>query len=180
MPKLMHGNGTSQILMSSHARKCPRCGLYTHQWEDTGQLEESVKKDWDISAEGTQLISERFKATLDSLGVTDLEYKPMSAGGYAFRPKRSVFLDLSSCEIETQDFCLACGRFKTFLGGVDAKIMAGESIGDCEIVRSFQSLGSEDYRAELTIFGDGIAQDVRKVQTWRNTQWRDVPYATQA
>ncbi len=148
------------LLSLGSARACYTCGLYTHPWEDMGDIKEKINKDYSVTNDGFQIVSEKFKDIVEEVGVRDVDFFPLSNGSYVFRPRRVVFLDVTDAVERTKGPCKTCGRLTAFFGfSLEAKIMRGQQkVGLIDIVRSAQSYGSDQFFAEEFIFGEEILE----------------------
>lgn len=165
------------FIVAPDAIRCPYCGLFTHKWDQIGDLTARITADWSVTEEGVQIVSGRFKVALEDAGAEGVSYKPLSNGGYMFRPKRAVYIDMSECFQENQNYCRGCGRFEASLGYAgDGVLLSGQKkIEPLEIVRSIQYFGSSNFFVEECIFGDDIANFMMK-KRWRGgINWEDFP-----
>lgn len=167
------GNGYELIDNNPKARKCPKCGRYTHPWEDIGDIKVRTIYHFNHSADDVPMVSPKFKAILDQFGVDEVDYRPLSSGFFAIRPRRSVFLDLSDCSMEVGEICDGCYRPVYLTGMVHrARLLAGErAIGPRELVRSAQGFGGVETPLHLFLVGDELgayikAQKFPKVYVW--------------
>ena len=161
------------LLSPSTARTCPTCGIYTHPWEDRGDLKTKITKDWSTTNDGFQIVSEKFKSIVEYTAVKDIDFFPLSNGSYVFRPRRVVFLDVTEAVERVKDRCTMCGRLTAFLGiPFMAKTMPGQKkIGLTEIVRAGQQFGGGDLWHDLVIFGDEIHEALKEDGLKGNIFW---------
>lgn len=167
------GNGKVLLEDNSRARKCLSCGRFTHPWEDLGDLRMRTIYHFNITADGVPMASPKFKAILDDFGVKEVDYFPLSSGFFVIRPRRSVFLDLSDCEMRVGEYCQICCRPKSMLGkSWRARLLSGErEIGPREMVRGAQEFGSGVNFQTKFLVGDELgahikAQKLPKVYVW--------------
>lgn len=167
------GNGKVLLEENPHARKCPACGRFTHPWEDFGDLKARTIYHFNVTADSVPVASPKFKAILDDFGVNDVDYFPLSSGFFVIRPRKSVFLDLSDCEMRIGEYCQTCFRPKSVLGkSWRARLLTGErDIGPHEMVRGKQEFGSGINFHTTFLVGDELgdyikAQKLPKVYVW--------------
>lgn len=148
------------LLSQKSARTCPTCGLYTHRWEDMGDIKKKIDKDVSATNDGFTIVSEKFKNIVEDVAVKDVDFFPLSNGFYVFRPRRVVFLDVTDAVERTKGPCETCGRLTAFFGFVyEAKLMRGQQkVCLTDIVRAAQTYGSDEFFPEEFIFGDEILE----------------------
>ena len=62
------------LLSKESARTCPTCGLYTHRWEDMGDIKKKIDKDVSATNDGFTIVSEKFKNIVEDVGVRDVNF----------------------------------------------------------------------------------------------------------
>jgi hypothetical protein len=178
MPYLISGaRNQKQLMDPKTARACPKCGRYTHLWEDRGDLKTKIDRDWSGTEEGFQIVSQRFRDIAEHLCTSELDFLSLSNGCYVFRPKRTVFLDLTDVIRALHGPCLACGRFTAVLGFPHrARIMDGQNpVGPFDILRAAQAFGGDQLVFENAIFGDEIMAAMKREKLRGGVYWDSFP-----
>lgn len=178
MPYMITGaRNLKRLINPKTARACPECGRYTHIWEDRGDIKTKINRDWSGTQESFQIVSQRFKDTVEANSPSDIDFFPLSNGMYVFRPREAVFLDLIGAVRGIYGPCLVCGRFTGFMGvGCYARIMEGQrEIGPFDIVRSAQAFGGDQSVYEMSIFGDEITAVMKAAKFRGSVSWDHFP-----
>lgn len=178
MPFLIYGcNNLKSLLDPKTARSCPRCKRYTHMWEDIGDLKSKVDRDWSVTEEGIQIVSQKFRDILQNHSTSDADYVPLSNGTFAFRPRTVVFLDLTGAIRSIHGHCILCGRNTAFLGfPVLGKIMEGQRpVGPLEFARTGMAFGGDLRADEPTIFGDELVAIFKREKLRGSISWCSFP-----
>jgi hypothetical protein len=175
MKELSCYGGNGKVLLEDNplARKCPTCGRFTHPWEDFGDIKTRTIYHFNITADRVPMVSSAFKVMLDEFGVENVDYFPLSSGFFVVRPRRSIFLDLSDCEMRIGEYCQTCCRPKSVLGkSWRARTLEGERpVGPRELVRGEQELGGGPNFITSFYVGSELAAHIKaqklpKVYVW--------------
>lgn len=141
-------------------RLCPKCGDYTHKYEDGFFASKKPKKDLSLSTEGIHMVSPALKTFFDENEIIGIEYWPLKSGFFVMRPCNEVYLDLSESNPRASDFCIMCGRFNGFHAMYKPSMILSteRKVGEVEIFRTTQNFADENQRFSQIVVGDVLAK----------------------
>lgn len=158
------------ILEGRQVRRCKKCHVPTHPFEDLSRINRSPRRDFSCTSDGFEIASEKVKIMFEKLSPSPVSYFSVFNNYWAIRPDKYIFCDVSGAGVyaynqQGNSFCTFCARLTGIFVNKpwEVTLMAGqERVGDYDILRVFPEFGDPLHKMMGIILGDKLFDAIRK------------------
>ena len=158
-------NGIDLFKTTPDLRRCAKCGLLTHKWEEFADSPNKPKADISTSVNGHTMVSPKFWKIYEENEFFGVDFWPLSSRYHVLFPTRTVEIDPIHYKIMPLKLCERCGQYEEILVHGKPRLAASErSIASNEIVRSATDYGGKMYKGYHVFIGDNV-RDILEIKS---------------